>query len=97
MPSDELAYDFAGIDNVKGLITAFVSDMNEQLGAVDKKFTSLIHDGWQGKAADQFHARSQEWHKQAGNMAQTLHQLSNAVGNAGVNMAAADAAAAAKF
>jgi WXG100 family type VII secretion target len=71
--------------------------MNDKLDEVDRTFKGLLADGWQGQGADAFTGCSAKWHSSAGQMASTLHQLSLKVGNAAGNMAAADAAAAARF
>ncbi|HEY2791655.1 MAG TPA: WXG100 family type VII secretion target [Micromonosporaceae bacterium] len=94
---DDIVYDFSGIDTVSGQITAFVNHMNEKLDEVDRTFKGLLANGWQGKGADAFTGCSAKWHASAGQMATTLHSLSAKVGNAAANMAAADAAAAARF
>ncbi len=97
MKMDDIVYDFGGIDTLSGSINAFVNHMNEKLDEVDRTFKGLLADGWQGSGADAFNGCSAKWHSSAGQMASTLHQLSLKVGNAGANMAAADAAAAARF
>lgn len=93
----DIVYNFSGIDTLSGSISAFVSDMNEQLSSVDSVFKNLLGQGWQGKGADAFNGCSAKWHSSANQMASTLQQLSQKVGNAAANMAAADAAAAARF
>jgi WXG100 family type VII secretion target len=97
MPSDNLVYNFNGIDSLSGSIAAFVAQMNSHLEDVDRTFNNLIANGWSGAGADAFQECSAEWHKLANQMATTLQTLSTKVGNASVNMAAADAAAAARF
>jgi len=92
-----LVYNFGGIDTMSAQITAFVNHMNEKLAEVDGTFKNLLADGWSGSAANAFQGCSIQWHKSADQMAQTLQQLSTKVGNAGANMAQADAAAAARF
>src|SRR5690348_14489613 len=94
---DDLVYNFSGIDSVAGAISTFVTDMNNQLDEVDSTFKNLLAQGWQGRAADAFTGCSAKWHAGAAQMAATLQKLSSAVGNAGVNMQAADQAAAARF
>ena len=93
----DIVYDFGGIDTISGSITAFVNHMNEKLGEVDRTFKNLLANGWEGKGADAFNGCSAKWHGSADQMASTLHQLSAKVGKAGADMAAADAAAAARF
>jgi len=97
MDPDHLVYEFGGIDTMAGQIAAFVKQMNTNLAEVDNKFKTLLADGWSGKAADSFQVCSNKWHTGADQMAQTLQQLSTKVGNAGANMAAADAQAAGRF
>lgn len=97
MPSDEINYEFSTIESVQALINQFVAQMNEHLDAVDRKFTTLIADGWTGAGATAFHSQSQKWHQGAANMATTLQTLAQKVGNASVNMQAADKAAMARF
>jgi WXG100 family type VII secretion target len=92
-----IVYDFSGIDTISGSIAAFVAQMNESLSEVDTTFNDLLAQGWQGGAADAFQGCKQKWHANADAMAQTLHALSQKVGNASANMAAADQAAAARF
>jgi WXG100 family type VII secretion target len=94
---DDIAYDFTGIDTIAGTINAFVNHMNDKLDEVDRTFKTLLADGWQGHGADAFVGCSAKWHGSAGQMAQTLQSLSAKVGRAGADMAAADAAAAARF
>jgi WXG100 family type VII secretion target len=94
---DDIVYDFGGIDTISGQITAFVNHMNEKLDEVDRTFKNLLANGWEGKGASAFQGCSLKWHGSAGQMATTLHSLSQKVGKAGANMAAADAAAAARF
>ncbi|HEY1486610.1 MAG TPA: WXG100 family type VII secretion target [Micromonosporaceae bacterium] len=94
---DDIVYDFSGIDTISGSINAFVNHMNEKLDEVDRTFKTLLANGWQGQGADAFTGCSAKWHASAGQMATTLHSLSLKVGNAAANMAAADAAAAARF
>lgn len=93
----DLVYDFSGIDTISGQIAAFVSHMNDQLDQVDRTFKNLLAQGWEGQGATAFSGCSAKWHASAGQMAQTLHQLSAKVGKAGADMAQADAAAAARF
>jgi WXG100 family type VII secretion target len=93
----DIVYDFGGIDTISGSIAAFVSQMNEHLDEVDRTFKNLMANGWEGKGSEAFSGCSARWHASANQMASTLHQLSQKVGNAGANMAAADAAAAARF
>jgi WXG100 family type VII secretion target len=95
--SDDLVYDFNGINSLSGSITAFVTQMNEHLNEVDRTFNNLLANGWQGAGADAFQGQSQKWHSNADQMATTLQTLSQKVGNAAVNMQQADAAAAARF
>jgi WXG100 family type VII secretion target len=95
--SSDIVYNFEGITTLGGSIDAFVNHMNEKLDEVDRTFKTLLGNGWQGKGADAFTGCSAKWHSSAGQMATTLHQLSQKVGNAAANMAAADAAAAARF
>ena len=95
--SDDLVYDFNGISSLSGSITAFVSQMNEHLAEVDRTFNNLLANGWSGGAADAFQGCSSRWHTNADQMAQTLHTLSQKVGDAAANMQQADAAAAARF
>jgi WXG100 family type VII secretion target len=92
-----MLYNFEGISSVAGSISTFVNDMNETLSQVDGTFRNLLADGWVGPAADAFAGCSQKWHQSADQMAQTLQQLSQKVGNAAVNMQQADQAAAARF
>ncbi len=93
----DIVYDFGGIDTISGSIAAFVSQMNEHLDEVDRTFKNLMANGWEGKGSEAFGGCSARWHSNANQMASTLHQLSQKVGTAGANMAAADAAAAARF
>jgi WXG100 family type VII secretion target len=95
--SDDIVYDFSGIDSISGQINAFVNHMNDKLDEVDRTFKNLLANGWEGKGADAFTGCSAKWHASAGQMAATLNQLSSKVGKAGADMAAADAAAAARF
>ncbi|HKT03693.1 MAG TPA: WXG100 family type VII secretion target [Rugosimonospora sp.] len=95
--SQPMVYNFEGINSVSGSIATFVNDMNETLNQVDTTFRNLLQDGWSGPAADAFAGCSQKWHQNADQMAQTLQQLSQKVGNAAVNMQQADQAAAARF
>jgi WXG100 family type VII secretion target len=97
MPSDHINYSFAEIESVQAVINQFVQQMNSNLSDVDTKFKNLIADGWHGSGADAFQAQSAKWHQGANNMAQTLQTLAQKVGNASVNMEAADRAAAARF
>jgi WXG100 family type VII secretion target len=94
---DNLVYDFNGIDSLSGSIAAFVSQMNEHLSEVDRTFNDLLANGWSGAGANALQGCSNKWHSNADQMAQTLQTLSQRVGNAAVNMQAADAAAAARF
>jgi len=94
---DHLVYQFGGIDTMAGQIASFVTQMNSDLAEVDQRFRTLLAEGWTGKAADSFSACSAKWNQGAAQMAQTLQQLSTKVGNAGANMAAADAQAAGRF
>ena len=94
---DSIVYDFSGIDTLGGSINSFVNHMNEKLDEVDRTFKALLANGWQGAGAEAFNGCSAKWHASAAQMATTLHQLSVKVGNAAANMAAADAAAAARF
>jgi WXG100 family type VII secretion target len=95
--SDNLVYDFGGIDSLSGSIAAFVTQMNQHLDEVDRTFNNLIANGWSGAGADAFQGASTQWHNLADQMATTLQSLSTKVGNAAVNMQQADAAAAARF
>jgi WXG100 family type VII secretion target len=95
--SDNLVYDFNGINSLSGSIAAFVAQMNTHLDDVDRTFNHLIANGWSGAGAEAFQTCSSQWHNLANQMANTLHSLSQKVGNAAVNMAQADAAAAARF
>jgi WXG100 family type VII secretion target len=95
--SDDLLYQYAGIDTVAGAISSFVAQMNANLDEVDGKFKNLIAQGWHGAGANAFQGKSAQWHAAANEMASTLQQLSTKVGNAAVNMQAADSAAAARF
>lgn len=97
MSDGSMLYNFDGINSVSGSITTFVSQMNQTLNDVDTVFRNLLSDGWTGKGADAFNTASQTWHRKADEMAQTLHQLAQKVGNAAVNMQQADQAAAARF
>src|SRR5262245_9697230 len=97
MPSDDLVYDFNGITSLSGSIAAFVAQMNQHLEDVDRTFNQLLADGWAGAGADAFQGLSAKWHAGANQMATTLQTLSTKVGDAAVNMAQADAAAAARF
>jgi WXG100 family type VII secretion target len=97
MSSDNLVYDFNGINSLAGSIAAFVAQMNEHLGEVDRTFNNLLANGWSGAGADAFQGCSLKWHSNADQMATTLQTLSTKVGNAAVNMQQADAAAAARF
>jgi WXG100 family type VII secretion target len=92
-----MVYNFEGISSASSSIAAFVGDMNETLSQVDSTFRNLLADGWSGPAADAFAGCSQKWHQNADQMAQTLQQLSQKVGNAAVNMQQADQSAAARF
>jgi WXG100 family type VII secretion target len=93
----DIVYDFSGIDNLGASIMSFVTQMNEHLDEVDRTFKGLLAHGWSGTAAQAFQPCSDRWHQHAGDIATTLHELSKRVGNAAANMAAADAAAAARF
>jgi WXG100 family type VII secretion target len=93
----DIVYDFGGIDSIAGSISQFVSQMNEHLDEVDRTFKNLLANGWEGKGSEAFNGCSVRWHESAGQMAATLHQLSQKVGKAGADMAQADAAAAARF
>ncbi len=95
--TDPLVYNFDGINSAAASITTFVNDMNETLGQVDKTFGNLLADGWTGPSADAFAGCSRKWHESANQMAETLQQLSQKVGNAAVNMQQADQHAAARF
>ena len=95
--SDDLLYNYAGIDTVAGAINSFVSQMNANLDEVDSKFKTLIADGWSGKGANAFQGKSAQWHSAATEMATTLQKLSGKVGDAAVHMQGADGAAAARF
>jgi len=95
--SDDLLYNYEGIDTVSGAINSFVSQMNANLDEVDSKFKNLIANGWTGKGADAFAGKSAQWHSAAMEMATTLQQLSKKVGDAGIRMQQADAAAGARF
>jgi WXG100 family type VII secretion target len=97
MSSEDIVYNFGGIDTVSGSITAFVNHLNEKLDEVDRTFKNLLAQGWQGAGADAFQGASAKWHGSADQMANTLHSLSAKVGSAAVNMQQADAAAAARF
>jgi WXG100 family type VII secretion target len=92
-----MIYNFDGINSVSASIATFVNDMNETLSQVDRTFGNLLADGWSGPAADAFQGCSQKWHDNANQMATTLQQLSQKVGDAAVNMHQADQAAAARF
>lgn len=94
---DELVYNFAGIDTISGQIAAFVSQMNADLNEVDSKFRNLLANGWSGAGAQAFEGCSSQWHSSANAMAETLQRLSTKVSDAGANMSAADASAAARF
>jgi WXG100 family type VII secretion target len=94
---NNLVYNFDGIDTMAATISSFVAQMNSDLADVDQKFQHLISEGWHGKASESFYACSRKWHTGAEQMAATLQKLSSAVGTAGVNMAQADAQAAARF
>ncbi|OLB75112.1 MAG: hypothetical protein AUI14_21675 [Actinobacteria bacterium 13_2_20CM_2_71_6] len=93
----DITYNFAGIETVAASIASFVSQMNEHLNHVDSTFNNLIANGWTGSAADAFQGCKAKWHSNADAMASTLQTLSQRVGTASVNMAQADAAAAARF
>jgi WXG100 family type VII secretion target len=95
--SDDLLYNYAGIDTVAGAISSFVSQMNANLDEVDAKFKNLIAAGWHGAGANAFQGKSAQWHAAANEMATTLQRLSTKVGDAAVHMQAADNAAAARF
>ncbi|GIG57041.1 hypothetical protein Lfu02_14130 [Longispora fulva] len=97
MTDGALVYDFGTIDSVSGQIETFVRDMNQTLEDTDKVFRNLLANGWSGKGAEAFTGASQRWHQQADAMAATLRRLSSSVGNAAVNMQAADQAAAGRF
>jgi WXG100 family type VII secretion target len=92
-----IVYDFSTIDSLSGQITAFVAQMNENLNDVDRVFTDLLANGWQGAAADAFYGQSQKWHQNAAQMAETLQTLSQKLSNAAANMAQADQQAGAQF
>jgi len=93
----ELVYDFAGMDTITASINAFVADMNANLDDVDRTFQAMLDSGWHGTGSDKFAPCSQRWHANAAALAATLQDLAKRVGNAAANMAAADAAAAARF
>jgi WXG100 family type VII secretion target len=95
--SDNIVYNFSGIDSISGQIVGFVNHMNEKLDEVDRTFKNLLANGWEGQGANAFNGCSAKWHSSAGEMASTLQQLSAKVGKAGTDMAQADAAAAARF
>ncbi len=97
MSSDHIVYDFGGIDTTSASIAAFVGQMNQQLSDVDRMFNNLLANGWTGAGANAFQGCSTQWHTNADQMAQTLQMLGQKVGTAGVNMQAADNAAAARF
>jgi WXG100 family type VII secretion target len=95
--SDDLLYDYAGIDTVSGAIASFVGQMNANLDEVDTKFKTLIADGWHGAGANAFQGKSAQWHAAANEMAATLQKLSTKVGDAGVHMQTTDGRAAGRF
>jgi WXG100 family type VII secretion target len=97
MSDGELIYDFNGINTITDSINTFVSDMNANLADVDSTFQTMLNNGWHGKGSDKFAPCSKRWHDNADALTQTLHQLGAKAGNAAANMAAADAAAAARF
>jgi WXG100 family type VII secretion target len=97
MTEGSIVYNFDGIDTVSLSITTFVKDMNESLHEVEQAFENLLSAGWSGAAADAFQGCKAQWHTNATQMAATLTQLGTAVGNASVNMRAADQQAAARF
>jgi|GEM_PF-3465489 len=97
MSSDHLVYDFAGIDTVSASINAFVGQMNEQLAEVERAFNALLANGWTGAGANAFQGCKAQWHSNAHQMSLTLQQLGQKVGEAAVNMQAADNAAGARF
>jgi WXG100 family type VII secretion target len=94
---DDLVYDFAGIDTITASINTFVADMNANLAEVDKTFQDMLDVGWSGQGSDKFYPCKVRWHNNADALNATLQDLAKKVGNAAANMAAADAAAAAKF
>ncbi|EIV92647.1 WXG100 family type VII secretion target [Frankia sp. QA3] len=95
--ADDLIYNYDGIDTVAAAIAAFVRQMDENLREVDGAFKDLLANGWTGAGADAFHQESTQWHAAADEIATTLGLLGTAVGNAGLDMRAADGRAAGRF
>jgi WXG100 family type VII secretion target len=95
--NDDLNYNFAQIDSVQALINSFCNQMDEHLAEVDGKFQALLSEGWQGGGATAFQGKSAQWHQGAESMRATLQKLAGSVGNASVNMQAADRAAQLRF
>jgi WXG100 family type VII secretion target len=93
----DLVYDFTGIDTVVTSINTFVTKMNEHLDEVDQSFITLLTAGWKGITAQTFNDHSQAWHDSATEMARTLYDLAQKVGDAAVNMQLADQRAQGRF
>jgi WXG100 family type VII secretion target len=95
--SDDLVYDFGGIDTIVGSINTFIGDMQANLGEVDQTFGDLLQAGWHGAGADRFGDCCKQWHDGANDLADALQALARKVGDAAANMQAADQAAAARL
>lgn len=97
MSGDHIQITYGAVESVSAAINQFCSQMDEELANVDRKFRTLLSDGWQGMSANAFDAQQQKWHTGAENMKQTLAQLAQKVGDASTHFQTTDSAAAQAF
>jgi WXG100 family type VII secretion target len=93
----DVVYNFGTISTISSQIATFCTQLQQDLDDVNKRFKGLLEAGWQGAGADAFGPCQAKWQANADAMKQTLQSLSAKVDQAGMDMQAADQAAAARF
>jgi uncharacterized protein YukE len=90
--SGPIVYDFNGISSIAGQVEKFVAEMNSTLDGVNRAFTNLSADS-RGAWWDEFVTVSGMLDRKAVEIADTLRALAKAVGDAAMDMQAADQSA----
>lgn len=87
-----IVYDFNGISTIAGQVEKFVAEMNSTLDGVNKAFTDLGPES-RGAWWDEFVSVSAMLDRKATEIAETLRALAKAIGDAAMDMQAADISA----
>lgn len=92
----DIAYDFAHIQELSSQIQSVAQQIESLLGELSSEVHKLAA-GWEGEAQETWYALQSKWDNDAGELRETLEQLSSKVRDAGDAMHQAEGAITSKF